>query len=228
MITLTRDAASAPITRHTGAGVVAEQYYSLAHLLQPAGDQSSAVGKLVGITSCAPGAGVSTVAANLAIAAAESGDRPVLLLDLSSTRPSLADRFAMFDDLGLRDALAPGAHPSQCVKPSPIDNLSLLAVNDPGDARELSIDGSRVNALLRSLEHDFGFIVVDLPTTNSGLCVATAGMFDGILLVMEAERTNSEAALRAKQRLIHANARFLGIILNKHRRHIPAWLDTRL
>jgi Mrp family chromosome partitioning ATPase len=53
-------------------------------------------------------------------------------------------------------------------------------------------------------------------------------MLDGMLLVMESERTNPEAALRAKQRLIHANARFLGVILNKHRQHLPSWLDARL
>ena len=209
-----------------GAGAVAEQYQALVHWLQSGGNASATEPKTIGVTSCERRAGVSTVAANLAVAAARTCDRPVLLLDLSSTRPALAKRLEMAGDLGLRAALAGDSHPSECVKASPIANLSLLAVNEACAPRTLSMDGGRLHQLLRSLERDFGFIVVDLPPAESGLCFAAVGALSGVLLVMEAERTLCDAAYRAKQRLIHANAVLLGVILNEHS-HRSHWLDAR-
>jgi Mrp family chromosome partitioning ATPase len=225
MITLTRDAALASTTRGP-SGSAAEQYFALVQQLRPAGHPASAAAT-VGVTACARGACVSTVAANLAAAAAQTGQR-TLLVDLSSTHPALAARLAMSGDLGLREALACAARPAECVKATSIPNLSLLAVNNGDDSRVLSVDAARMHELFRSLEQDFHFIVVDLPVTDSGVCMATAGMLDGVLLVMESERTNSQAALRATQRLVHANAKLLGVILNKHREHLPSWLDARL
>jgi Mrp family chromosome partitioning ATPase len=167
------------------------------------------------------------VAANLAIAAARTGEQ-TLLLDLSSTGPALAKRLVMSGDLGLRDALSRESRPIECVKSSPVLNLSLLAVNDGDGSQVLSVDGNRVYGLIQSLEQHFDFIVVDLPATDTGLCIATVGTLDGVLIVLESEVTHSEAAHRATQRLIDANAKLLGIILNKHHRHVPAWLDRRL
>ncbi len=136
----------------------------------------------------------------------------------------------MFGDLGLAAALSGEQRPSACAKTSPLANLSLLALtlDDEVAYQALTRDGSRVYELLRSLEGDFGFIVVDLPPTDSGLCFSTAGTLNGVLLVMEAQRTHSAEAARAKQRLIHANAAVLGVILNKQAQELPGWLDARL
>jgi Mrp family chromosome partitioning ATPase len=208
--------------------MVAEEYYSLVYLLRPVGESSAGACKTVGITSCATSAGVSTVAANLAIAAAHACQQPVLLLNLSGTPNLLGGRFAPRQGMGLRDALDCGHRLRACAEASPIPNLSVLSVSEPDDSVALSMDGRRVPELLRAVEQDFSFVVVDLPTTDSGLCVATAACVDGILLVLESERTNSEAAHRAKQRLSYANAKLLGVIFNKHCAHVPKWLDSRL
>jgi protein-tyrosine kinase len=225
MITLTRDSASA--RRAVGGGIVAEQYHSLVHWVRNADNTSASACKTIGVTSCGVGAGVSTVAANLAVAAAQGCDRPVLLLDLGGTRSILATRLSMSGDLGLRRALQSDARPSQYAIASPISNLSLLAVNEAGAGPALCSDGGQVASLLNELEHDFGFIVVDLPPVDSGLCFAVSGILNGVLLVIESQRTSSAAAVRAKQRLVHANAAVLGVILNKHSRELPNWLDAR-
>jgi Mrp family chromosome partitioning ATPase len=187
------------------------------------GDATEA--KTIGVTSCAPRAGVSTVAANLALAAAQAIVRPVLLLDLSSTRPVLAERLNVSGDLGLRAALAGDVRPGECVKASPTANLFLLGANEAGAPQQLSLDGGRIYQLLQALEPDFRFIVVDLPPADSALCFAVAGALSGVLLVMEAQRTRYEAAVRAKQRLRYANASMLGVILNEQSDGLPSWLD---
>ncbi|MBI2824600.1 MAG: CpsD/CapB family tyrosine-protein kinase [Planctomycetia bacterium] len=228
MITLTQESAAALEPRRISGDPLSERYQALVQRLRAAGDLSVNVVKTLGVTSCASGAGATTMAANLAVAAAQIGQEPVLLVDLNIARPALAARFGMSRELGLHEALVEGQPPSDCVKPTPIANLSLLAADRAGDPDALRADRSRINHVLESLERDFGFIVVDLPATESSLCFATAGLLDAVLLVMEAERTRLESAVQAKERLLHAQANVLGVILNKRPQHIPDWLYQRL
>ena len=226
MITLTQDSTVASSPRRIRDDA-AEQYYSLVHWLQSGRDPSTARSTTVGVTSCDSGAGTSTVALNLATAAAQVGQRPVLLLDLSG-RGKVASRLGISDDSDLRAALASDGLASQCVNASEIPNLFLLGAENEADAQALTLDRRGVNELVRSLEADFGLIVVDLPPTESSVCFAVAGLLDGVLLITEAERTRRNVAARAQQRLIQAQANVLGVILNKHRQYIPTWLNARL
>jgi Mrp family chromosome partitioning ATPase len=223
MITLTQRAA-ATTNRNGNHARVAEYYYSLVHWIRSVGDGSGVVPKSIGITSCAPGAGVSTVASNLAIAAAQISDQPVLLLDLSSPRGYAGRATAEAD---LSEVLADVSRASEHIRPCGIDNLSVLSLNGGGGLQALSADCGKINDLVRRLEGEFGFVVVDLPTVDSSLCFVAAGSLNGVLLVMEAERTRIETAARAKQRLIDARAWVLGVVLNKHREHVPNWLEAR-
>jgi protein-tyrosine kinase len=213
MNTLTKDS---PSSRRGRVGAVAEQYYGLFHWLQSIGTPTVSDTKTIGVTSCGPESGAGTVAANLALAAAHASKQPVLLVDLSGTRSKLAERLRMYGDLGLHAALASDVRPADCVKGSPIENLFLLAANDAGMSESLSMDGGKLHQLLQSLESDFKFIVVDLPPADTALCFAVAGAMSGVLLVMDAEQTRYDAAVRAKQRLLYANAALLGVILNEN------------
>ncbi len=127
-----------------------------------------------------------------------------------------------------REALAEDEHASDYVTESPLQNLSLLGADAANEPWPLSLDSAKLNGLLQSLDNDFGFIVVDLPTVESSLCFVAAGLLNGVLLVIEAERTRSETAARAKQRLLDARANVMGVILNKHPQHLPNWLEARL
>lgn len=226
MISATEASAAA---KRGGGGAVAEQYHALVQWIGSASNASGVESKTIGVTSCSRGAGVSSVAANLAVAAAQSCGGRALLLDLSGSRPVLARRLNLAGKRGLLDALARPDEAGECVCETPIENLWLLAAPETAaGGTNLGVESSRVYRLLHELERDFRFIVIDLPPTDSGLCFATAGTLNGVILVTESERTHCEAAMRAKQRLIHANAAVLGVILNKHSGSLPSWLDARL
>jgi Mrp family chromosome partitioning ATPase len=228
MITLTPDPAAQSAARRGPRSQVAEHYYSLVHWLRSVGEMSRVAPKSVGVTSCTAGSGVSTVASNLAMATASITDEPVLLLDMSVCRPGRPARFSALADVGPDGTLASDAHPCECVTPSHVPNLSLLTAFSEDDSQTLGMDTGKLSELLQSLEKEFGFIVVDLPPVESSLCFVAAGLLNGVLLVMEAERTRSGIANRAKQRLIDARASVLGVILNKHPQHLPHWLESRL
>jgi Mrp family chromosome partitioning ATPase len=183
------------------------------------------------VTSCLPGSGVSTVARNLAWAAAQIEDAPVLLLDLSragavGAAPSEGSlRHGCTEFVGQTELVGQW---EQRIAPSKIDNLSLLTMRHADDTETVAVGRDGINDLIRSFENDFGFIVVDLPTADSHLCLASAGLLHGILLVMASEHTPSNLAAKATERLAHAQGNILGAILNQHSEHLPRWLDNRL
>ncbi len=230
MLTLTQASAAASSRRGGKDGPVAEQYYSLAHWLCPAEGRevNTATAKSVGVTSCRPGAGVSTVATNLAVAAAQLGIAPAVLVDLSGKPSGLAAKLSLSQDLGLSRALSGMAPVRECVCGTPIENLSLLAMDQAAASSLSSYDGARLVEMLYELEREFSFVVVDLPPTDTGLCFSLAGILSGVLLVMDGQSTPGHLATRAKHRLQHANAALLGVILNNHTRDLPSWLDARV
>ena len=226
MITFTSESPTKSAARNALLGQVSEEYFSLVHWLRSFDDFSSVTHKSIGVTSCTRGAGVSTVALNLAKAASQISDQAVLLLDLSDTGAGTVRRSRLNNDQG--DVLADVAGAAEFIRPTSIPNLSILSVSSIDDVRALAVDSGRINDLLESLKNEFGFVVVDLPAVESSLCFVTAGLLSGVLVVMEAERTRFELANRSKQRLLDARANLLGVILNKHPQHLPNWLEARL
>ena len=226
MISLTRESIAIGSMRRVSDSVI-EEYCALVHRINSGQDSSSGRSTTIGVTGCTARAGTSTVALNLAVAAARLDDRPVLLVDLSAHGDALTT-FGMSSDLEPRATFAPNARRGTLVKASDVPNLFVLVVENDGNAKGATLDRREFNDLVHSLEPDFGWIVVDLPTTDTSLCFSVAGLFDGILLTMDAECTRRNVAAKAQQRLDLAQANLLGVILNKHRQYIPNWLDARL
>jgi len=83
-------------------------------------------------------------------------------------------------------------------------------------------DLERLGDLLTVLKKKYRYILVDSPPVipfidATRICEVT----DGVVLVVESERTRSEVVDHALDRLKSAGAEILGIILNKREFHIP-------
>ena len=61
-----------------------------------------------------------------------------------------------------------------------------------------------------------------MPSCNDAASLA-AGM-DGVILVVEAEKTRWEVAENARKSIKGGNRKVLGVPLNKREYHIPSWL----
>jgi Mrp family chromosome partitioning ATPase len=73
------------------------------------------------------------------------------------------------------------------------------------------------------------WVMFDAPHINSyDDSIALAARVDGVIMVVEAEKTRWEVAEHAKQRVENSNGKILGVILNKRQSHIPDWLYKRL
>jgi hypothetical protein len=76
--------------------------------------------------------------------------------------------------------------------------------------------------LLRS---EFDYSIIDCPSLEeSGDLLSIAPFVDGVILVVEANRTRREQPRQAEQRIGAAGGTVLGYILNKQTCEVPRWL----
>jgi len=199
----------------------------LAHLPWPGGESSS-LARTVGLTSCYRGEGVSTVASRLALAAASCGDHKVLLVDADVACPSVHTMFSTTLTPGLSNVLFDPTRLSASVQQPSESRLFILSAGNGGRNLFRDCDEAKLAVVFESLKSEFDLVVFDLPaTTAPDFPHRLAGMLDGVLWVVEAERIWPEDALRTKELLAGANAQIIGTVLNRARRRVPRWLDGR-
>ncbi|HTB98328.1 MAG TPA: hypothetical protein VK716_15055 [Terracidiphilus sp.] len=79
------------------------------------------------------------------------------------------------------------------------------------------------------LRAEFDYSVIECPSLKvSGDLLSIAPFVDGILLVIEANRTRREEPQQAEQSIAAAGGKLLGFILNKRTLEMPDWLDRML
>jgi polysaccharide biosynthesis transport protein len=212
-----------------GRDEVAEElqghYWALLDRLDLMKDNGGERSKVIGVTSCTSGEGVSTIASSLAMTAASSAQGTVLLIDANSDRPAVHRLLGVKPAPGLAEALA-NPSPSPAYQPSTIPSLTVLTAGAVEKCPTRNVAVSSFAALLPSLQKRFVLVVVDLPPAEpGGLALQLAGRLDGVLLVVEAERIRGEEVRQRKDLLARANARLLGVVFNKQRHYVPASLD---
>jgi hypothetical protein len=78
--------------------------------------------------------------------------------------------------------------------------------------------------LLRS---EFDYTIIDCPSMGqSGDLLSIAPFVDGVILVVEANRTRRDQPRLAEQRIQAAGGKLLGYILNKRVFELPRWMDS--
>lgn len=82
---------------------------------------------------------------------------------------------------------------------------------------------------LQTLRYSFDFVLLDCPSLkSSGDAALFAAAADGVVVVVEAERTRKEQVRSALNTIEMAEGNLLGCVLNKRQYPIPEWLYQRL
>lgn len=204
-------------------------YKSLLHRLHAVNASESPLG-LVGVTSCVRGEGVSTIAANLAIGAAEESERGVLLVDANFEHPSMHHWFELSLEPGIQDVGLRDAHWREAVQSTQFRGLDVLtAGRTDGSEPFLEEHESRLNELATEWRESYDLVVLDLPSVGRGeVDLPFATRLDGVVMVVEAERVSWQDACRAKELLKQAQLKVFGAVLNKRNGHLPDWLARLL
>jgi tyrosine-protein kinase Etk/Wzc len=119
--------------------------------------------KSIVITSSAPGAGKSFASANLAVVAAQSGQR-VCLIDADMRRGTQRKYFGVKRNAtGLADYLADGVDVDGILRESGVENLSIISTGAfPPNPSELLMR-RRLDELIAELDRQFDLVIFDAP-----------------------------------------------------------------
>jgi Mrp family chromosome partitioning ATPase len=173
--------------------------------------------KLVGVTSCGEGAGVSTLAAGLAASLSKTGEGNVLLVDMCREQGGAHSYFNGQPGCGPMEELHAGYQER---------------VAQAGDEQSNQLIKAPLNGfghLVPNLKtSNYDYIVFDLPpVSQTSPTPRHASHMDIVLLVLEAEKTGQQMAARASTLMRDARSNVV-TVLNKYRAYVPARLSQEM
>ncbi len=180
--------------------------------------------KLVALTSCADGCGVTTTAAGLAVCMSETGDGKVLLVDMN-LQESEAHQFQNGNySCGLDDFLENGMRTLPMVQ----DNLYVVKGATNGEKPPHLLPKRFIQRVPELKASDYDYIIFDLPPVSQiSVTPSLARFMDMVLVVVESEKTDRDVLKRAMSLLAESKAN-VGVILNKGRTYVPQRLQQEL
>jgi Mrp family chromosome partitioning ATPase len=177
--------------------------------------------KLVAITSCGEGAGVTTTAAGLASALSETGEGNVLLVNMNAQDGEAHHFYRGKLTCGLEEALERDKRNAACIH----ENLFV--------AKDIEVNENLPRVLPKRFSHlvpkmrasDYDYIIFDMPPMSQiSITPRLARFMDMVLLVVESEKTDRDVAKRATNLLLETKTN-VGVVLNKSRDHLPRRLQ---
>ena len=176
-----------------------------------------------------PGAGCSQVCLLVAEALRANVKGTVCLVEADFRSPALPSRLGTTNHYGLSDALLKDGPIRSFAKPVHADNLWFLSSGSVTPDTPNLLNSDRMKARFDELRKEFDYVLVDVPSLSRySDATAVARITDGIVLVLEANATRKEAALKIIESLRNAQVPVLGAVLNKRTFPIPASLYDKL
>ena len=180
-------------------------------------NSSSGVSSII-VTSSSPAEGKSLTASNLAIALAQNGSRCVLV-SADLRRPTLEKLFGMEGPRpGLSEYLAAAAELNAEKVPG-IDNLWLIRAGTPPSNPGELLNSDRFEQMVKELEReDVEYVVIDTPPVLSTAdAVSAARYVDGVIVVVDTERTETADLLQVRADLERSGSKLIGAVMNRQK-----------
>jgi len=189
------------------------------------GEESPRVVVFAGIDS---GNGCSWICALVAEILASHKLGSVCIVDANLRTPALPELFGVSNHYGLTDALSKKGSIRDFTKVIRSDNLWLLSCGslaaDTAESPSM-LNSENMKARVAELRKEFDYVLIDSPPLNTYADgVAVGQLADGLVLVLEANSTRREAAVKATENLRSAQIKILGAVLNKRTFPIPGSL----
>lgn len=189
-----------------------------------AGGKTSGKCTVVALTSAVPQEGVSYVTQSFAVELAQRTGKRTLIAE--------ANNLQQVDMLHYNQV-------SKFCSQTNVPNLYVFSPVDETEEKEKNIQQlqpkNRKSELeqglenLQTLRFVFDYVLLDCSALKTS---DTAALFapsvDGVVVVVEAERTRKEQVRNALNTIETANGNLLGCVLNKRRYSIPQWIYARL
>ena len=205
---------------------VTEQYRTLRTNLAALSTSAKPI-KAIAITSATHGEGKTISSINLAITLARDlNNKSVLLVDADMRRSKVSRYMGIPPHAGLSEMLGNDtACDEGLLNINGIPNLTVIqAGKHPNNPAEL-LGSTKMRELLTKLKARFDFIIIDAPPVVPVTDVGIFGkLMDGVLMVVQANRTQKGVVKHAITLLKQAQSELLGYVLTDIRYHIPAYI----
>jgi capsular exopolysaccharide synthesis family protein len=175
------------------------------------------------------GEGTSTVVREFARVSAAKFGKSVLLLDADQRHPSLHLFFHIVPDCGWQEVVRDNGPIEKALHQIGETRLFISPSSEYSPSHPHIYNSLLIDAFLKKLRERFDLILIDSPpatTSTDGL--ALSSKVDGVVLVVEAEKTRWPVAENVRDRIKGSGGNILGIVLNKRRFHIPDFIYKRL
>ena len=169
---------------------------------------------VLAVTSALRGEGRSVTAMNLAASLART-DRRVLVIDCDLRAPGLARLLGREVSAGLCELILDrGLRDSAVIHDETLGVDVVLSGGSSAESSEL-LGSARMGRLLEELKQDYDYIILDTPPVALAADGAVlASESDGVVFVVQANRSQRDALVRGMEQLNFAGARVLGFVLN--------------
>ena len=199
------------IVRDYPSSALSESYRRLqSNLRYLSGDRKN---QTIVVTSSVTGEGKSTVAANLACAMAQVGNK-VLLVDANLRNPQQQSIWGTYNNSGLSNLLADNLDHRLSTE-TVMKNLSVISSGGLPASPGTLIDSYKMKDLIYYWSRIYDYIVLDTPALDKAADASVLGkMADGILLIVKPEQVSHSQAKFTKETLELSGQNVLGIVFN--------------
>src|SRR5690554_4619999 len=172
--------------------------------------------QVIQITSSLQDEGKTTVAVNLAYSYARK-DKKVLVIDLDIRRPKVHRNFNQPNENGIVDYAAGKIGANQLIKKTNY-NVDIILSGSKTPYPTKILESEKLAELINSLREKYDYIIVDTPPVSAVVDpLVVSSLCDGLLFVVEAERTKKSFVKESIKQLENINVNIIGLVLQSVR-----------
>lgn len=198
----------------------------LGRLLQQSGHHGPS--PFIGFAGCHRRTGVSTIAANIAIRAADFQNGEVLLVDANTDFPRQRRQFGLADGPGLVEVLGESVPLEEAIVATRIAGLSLLGSRTRNRMAPLSLMEGAVEGFMKDIRDQFSVVIFDLPSDESlSNWRPLLQNLEAMILVISSEETTQSDVQKMRNQCLIDNVSITGTVVNRYRSYVPWFLRRR-
>lgn len=179
------------------------------------------------ICSCT-GEGVSTIVREYAWMASARLGKSVLIIDANRDHGQ-RQYFDIANRYGWDDALSKDGNIDAAITRIGHSSLYVSCTSQHNSSTWHSHDPQVMRDFFQKVRERFDITLFDSPSlAKAPDSAALVRSVDGVVLVVEAERTRWPVAMAAKNKIVNNGGTIVGVVLNKRQNHIPGIIYSRL
>jgi Mrp family chromosome partitioning ATPase len=156
-------------------------------------------------------------------------EKSVLLIDLDRSRPDLHVYGRLKSETNVNEVVSTGDSIEEATYQVEESPLHVMPLFQRTMITPRSLDSVKNSGFWEPLKAKFDLIIVDSPpATMFPDGPAIVSQVDGVILVVEAEKTRWQVALRVKEKIVKSGGTILGVVFNKRRYYIPQFVYRHL